>query len=66
MASPEYYRQQAKILLSMALAASDRARAERLKQQAELYLAQAGLPDGSAADFSRAVDGYNDDQMRGT
>ncbi len=66
MPSSEYYRQQAKILLSMALAASDPEFAERLRARAELYLAQAEVPDGTAADFNRAIDQYNDDQMRGT
>ncbi len=65
MASSAYYRQQAKILLSMALAARDPERAERLRTQAELYLVQADLPDDTAADFNRAIDSYNDLKMRG-
>jgi hypothetical protein len=65
MPSSEYYRQQAKVLLSMALAARDPERAERFKAQAELYLAQAELPNNTTADFDRAVETYNDFKMRG-
>jgi hypothetical protein len=65
MPSSAYYRRQATTLLSMALAASDPDLAERLRAKAELFLAQAELPDDSTAEFKRLVDGYNDDQMRG-
>jgi hypothetical protein len=65
MPSAEYCRRQAELLLSMALATTDRLRAEQLRIRAEQYLAEAGLPDETAKTFSRAVDGYNDDQMRG-
>ena len=65
MASPEYCRRQAELLLSMALATHDDALADRLRMRAEQYLAEADVPDDTEDTFKRAVSDYNDDQMRG-
>ncbi len=66
MATPEYCRRQAELLLSMALATQDEALAERLRLRAEQYLAEAEAPDDTDDTFKRAVADFNDDQMRGS
>ena len=66
MPSAEYCRRPAELLLSMALATHDPEQAEQLRMRAEQYLAEAGYPDDTPETFTRAVDDYNDDKMRGS
>jgi hypothetical protein len=50
----------------MAFAASDPVLAERLRRRAEQYLVEASVSDeDSSATLERALDEFNDDQMRG-
>jgi hypothetical protein len=64
MPSAEYCRRQAELLLAMVLATSDPALAERLRIRAEQYLAEAELAEDPAVALDRALDDFNDDQMR--
>jgi hypothetical protein len=64
MTHRSYYRQQAKLLLSWALAASDPDHAARLEAQACQLLMLAELPEDSDVDFDHLVDEFNDEQMR--
>lgn len=66
MARPEYCRRQAELLFAMAFAARDPAVAERLRIRAEQYLVEADLPGDSTETLERALDDFNDDQMRGS
>ena len=49
----------------MAFAVSDPAVAERLRIRAEQYLLEADIAGCTAEAFERAVDDFNEDQMRG-
>ena len=50
----------------MALATRDPVLAKRLRIRAEQYLVEADISDGDpSADFARALDEFNDEQMRG-
>jgi len=60
----DYCRRQAELLFAMAFAAHDPVVAERLRQRAEQYLVEAEIGDDQDSDFDRAVDSFNDKQMR--
>ncbi len=66
MPSASYYRDQARLLLSWALAARDPQVAARLEARARLLLAQAELPDCSVVrDLNPILDEFNQQQMAG-
>jgi len=65
MARSEYCRRQAELLFAMAFATRDPKLAERLRMRAEQYLTEAEVSDDPSETFARAVDDFNDDQMRG-
>ena len=64
MPSSAYCRRQAALLLEMATAASDPALVERLRIRAEQYLAEAEVADDPSAALTRAIEAFNDEQMR--
>jgi hypothetical protein len=66
MARPDYCRRQAELLFAMAFAVSDQALAERLRLRAEQYMLEADVSDDPGETFERAIEDFNDDQMRGT
>ena len=66
MPRSDYCRRQAELLFAMAFAVSDPELAERLRGRAEQYLAEADVADDPSEVFDRAVDEFNNDQMRGS
>lgn len=66
MARSDYCRRQAELLFAMAFAAKDPVTAKRLRMRAEQYLAEGEVSGDPSATFERAVDSFNDDQMRGS
>lgn len=65
MSRSVYCRRQAELLFAMAFAAHDPVVAERIRLRAEQYLVEAETSDDPAYEFERAVDDFNDEQMRG-
>jgi hypothetical protein len=59
-----YHRQQANLLLKLAMTTSNPVYAEALERLARIYLTQTSIPDDPCADFERLVDDFNDHQMR--
>jgi hypothetical protein len=66
MPSARYYREQAKVLQSLAMVTSDPDYAAQLKARRRIYLTKAEMLQGAAVDFSGIVDGFEDLQMRKT
>ena len=65
MSRSDYCRRQAELLFAMAFAAKDPVVAERIRLRAEQYLVEADTSDHSAEALERAIDDFNDTQMRG-
>jgi hypothetical protein len=65
MSRSDYCRRQAELLFAMAFAVRNGVLAERLRMRAQQYLMEAQLSDDPSETFERAVDEFNDDQMRG-
>jgi hypothetical protein len=65
MASSAYCRRQAELLFAMAFATRDRVLADRLRMRAEQYLTEAQVADDPSEALARALDEFNDEQMRG-
>jgi hypothetical protein len=65
MPRSEYCRRQAELLFAMAFAAHDPVVVERLRLRAEQYLVEAEIADDQRSEFERAVEAFNDKQMRG-
>jgi hypothetical protein len=66
MPRSEYCRRQAELLFAMAFASRDEVLAERLRMRAQQYLVEAQLSDDPSETLGRAIDAFNDDQMRDT
>ena len=64
MPRAEYYREQARLLLAMALATSDAERAAQFEAQARHYLNLAAVPESPTSDLTPALDEFNAQQMR--
>jgi len=65
MPRSDYCRRQAELLFAMAFATRDPVLAERLRLRAEQYVIEADIPDDTSETLERALDEFNDDQMRG-
>ncbi len=63
MPSVDYYRDQARLLLSLALVTNDSEYAAQLEARARIYLALADIKDDPTAEFGQILDGFNDEQM---
>jgi len=66
MPRSEYCHRQAELLFAMAFAAKDPEVAQQLRLRAEQYLVEAEIADGGSAELERAIDDFNDKQMRGS
>ncbi len=64
MPSATYYREQAKLLLTLAAVATDPDYAARLAGLARLYWSEAKLPRAPALGFDAIVDEFNAAQLR--
>jgi hypothetical protein len=64
MPSATYYREQAKVLLSLAAVTTDPDCAARLAHLARLYWSEARLPRAPALGFDDIVDEFNAAQFR--
>jgi hypothetical protein len=64
MPSASYYREQAKVLHSLAMVTSDQEFAAQLEARRRLYLTKAGEPQVTGADFTGTLDS-SDDPQRG-
>jgi hypothetical protein len=64
MASPEYYRVQAKVLLRLMLAMRDSQRAKKVEAKAREYLAQAQLPEHEFNELNAVLEEFNNSQLR--
>ena len=65
MSRSDYCRRQAELLFAMAFAANDPVVAQKIRLRAEQYLVEADTSDDSAEALERAIDDFNDTQMRG-
>jgi hypothetical protein len=64
MPSSQYYRVQAKVLLSLMLAMRDSKRAARVEAKAREYLANADLPAEDRRGLNALLEEFNNSQLR--
>ena len=64
MPRADFYREQARRLISMARASPHPEFASQLEAQARLYLSLARLPESRASDLSSLLNEFNSQQMR--
>jgi hypothetical protein len=64
VASSRYYREQAKLLFSLALVTSDEQQAGQLERQAQEFVVRAASLSREEIDLGGLLDDYNEAQLR--